>query len=147
MSMMGKMDFGKALSRSGLKNTKNRVAILEILEQSDQPIAAEQVFFELKKRENSANLSTVYRNLEVLSGKDLAVKLTIPGDSRTLFEYNHEEHKHHLVCLGCNRILAINRCPLGDYEQSLAKETNYFISGHKLDIYGYCPNCRKNGEK
>lgn len=143
MVVTKKMDFGNDLARNGLKTTKRRTEILDILAASDQPLAAEQIFLELNKRNISVNLSTVYRVLDVLSDKNLAVKLNIPGDSRTLFEYNRKVHKHYLICLGCNRILAITRCPLGDYEEFLAKETNYFISGHKLDIYGYCPECRE----
>lgn len=131
------------LARCGLKNTKHRTAILDILEQSDQPLTAEQVFIELKKRGVPANLSTVYRALEALSEKNLTVKLSIAGDGRTFFEYNRMVHKHYLVCLGCKKILAIKGCPLEEYEKVLEKETNYSIAGHKLDIYGYCPDCLK----
>ncbi|MGE4354192.1 MAG: Fur family transcriptional regulator [Oscillospiraceae bacterium] len=143
MVITKKKDFSNDLARNGLKTTKHRTEILAILAASDQPLAAEQVFLELKKREISVNLSTVYRVLEVLSDKNLVLKITIPGETRTLFEYNRMVHKHYLICLGCNKILAINSCPLGDYEKSLAKETHYFIAGHKLDIYGYCPECRE----
>ncbi len=82
-----------------------------------------------------------------MSEKNLAVKLNIAGDGRTLFEFNRMVHKHYLVCLGCKRIVAINGCPLEDYEKTLAKETNYSIEGHKLDIYGYCPECREKGQR
>ncbi len=136
-------EFGDDLKRSGLKNTKQRTAILEILEQNDQPMAAEQVFLELKNKDMPVNLSTVYRNLETLTDRNLATKLNITGENRMLFEYNQKVHRHHLVCLGCKRILTINCCPLNDYEKSLAKETNYSIAGHKLDVYGYCPECRQ----
>jgi len=51
-------------------------------------------------------------------------------------------HRHYLICLGCKKIMPIDHCPLGDYEKSLAKKTNYLISGHRLDIYGYCPECK-----
>jgi Fur family ferric uptake transcriptional regulator len=47
--------------------------------------------------------------------------------------------------LGCKKILSIEHCPLKGYEEILKKETDYAISGHKLDIYGYCPDCQKNG--
>ena len=143
MVITKKIALSNDLARSGLKATKHRTEILDILEMSDQPLSAEQVFLELKKRKIPVNLSTVYRVLEAFSDKNLAVKLNIPGDSRTLYEYKRMVHKHYLICLGCNKILAINRCPLGNYEESLAKETNYTISGHKLDIYGYCPECRE----
>jgi Fur family ferric uptake transcriptional regulator len=136
-------DFSDDLARNGLKTTKHRTEILDILEGSDQPLAAEQIFLELKKRNISVNLSTVYRVLEVLADNNLTEKLTIPGDSRTLFEYNRMVHKHYLICLGCKKIIPIEHCPLKDFEKTLAKETNFTISGHKLDIYGYCPECKE----
>lgn len=139
---MNKTDFNIELKKNGLKNTKHRSAILNILDMSCQPIAAEQIFHETMKMNLSINLSTVYRTLEILSDKNLVTKLIIDGDNRTLFEINHMLHKHHLICLGCKKILAVEHCPLEDYEIILAKETNYTIAGHKLDIYGYCPECR-----
>lgn len=143
MVITEKTDFGNDLTQSGLKATKHRTEIMDVLQKSDKPLSADQVFFELKKREIRVNLSTVYRVLEALADKNLAVKLNIPGDSRTLYEFKRIGHKHYLICLGCNKMIPINRCPLGNYEESLAKETNFTISGHKLDIYGYCPECRE----
>jgi Fur family ferric uptake transcriptional regulator len=137
------MVFEDELRRCGLKSTRQRVAILDILSRSAEPVSAEQVFMRLKQEEVPANLSTVYRTLEVMADKDLAAKLNITGDNRTLFEYNRMIHRHYLVCLGCRRIKAIHSCPLEDYEESLAKETNYSITGHKLNVYGYCPECAK----
>lgn len=140
--MMNKTDLGNDLKRNGLKNTKHRTVILNILEKSSQPIATEQIFHEMMGMNISINLSTVYRNLEIIFEKNLVIKLSIDSDNRTLFEFNHLLHRHHLICLGCKKILAIYHCPLENYEEILAKETNYTIAGHKLDIYGYCPNCQ-----
>jgi Fur family ferric uptake transcriptional regulator len=136
-------EYGYDFSQNGLKSTKRRAEILKILEDSDQPLSAEQVFLDLKKKNIEVSLSTVYRALEAISKKNLALKLNIPGDQKTLFEYNRRVHKHYLICLGCNKIRSINSCPLGDYEESLADELHYSILGHQLDIYGYCPECRE----
>lgn len=139
---MNESDFADNLKINGLKSTKHRIAILDILKKSSQPIAAEQLFEEMRKRDISINLSTVYRTLDTLCDKNLLTKLNIDGENKTLFEFNRMLHIHHLVCLGCKKIIAIERCPLEGYEKALAKETNYAIAGHKLDIYGYCPECR-----
>ncbi len=136
-------DFINDLKRSGLKNTKHRTSILEILEQNNQPIAAEEVFIALQKKGLSTNLSTVYRTLESLNDKSLVNKLNISGDNRTLYELNHMVHRHYLVCLECKKILAIDDCPLENYEKTIEEKTNFKIEGHKLDIYGYCPECQK----
>lgn len=132
-----------AVKLSGLKNTKCRTAILKVLEQSNQPIPAEQIFLELKEKNVTANLSTVYRTLDILAEKNLATKLNITGDNRALYEINRMEHRHYLVCLGCKKITSIDSCPVEEYEKRLAKETDYLISGHRLDIFGYCPECRE----
>ena len=140
-----KNNFAKDLKQSGLKNTKHRTAILGILEESTRPMAAEDVYFALKEKGISINLSTVYRVLETLASKDLVSKQSIVGDSRALFEINRMVHKHYLVCVGCKKIQCIENCPLEAYEKTLEKETKYTIAGHKLDIYGYCPECKEKG--
>lgn len=138
------MDIVDDLKRSGLKNTKCRAAILDILEQSDQPVAADRLFHELNEKNIMLSFSTVYRTLEALTDKKLVKKLTIAGEDKALFEYNRKGHRHYLICLGCKKILSIEHCPLTGYEEILKKETDYAISGHKLDIYGYCPDCQKH---
>lgn len=132
------------IGRSGLKRTKHRTVILEILEKSDQPMTAEQIFLKMGQEGIAVSLSTVYRAVESLAQKKLVTALEISGSNKTLFEYNRKFHCHYLVCLGCRKIRAIAHCPLKDYEEDLAAETDYLISGHKLVIYGYCPDCRKN---
>ncbi|MCE5202440.1 MAG: transcriptional repressor [Synergistaceae bacterium] len=141
--MANGMEHDNELKQSGLKNTKQRTAVLDFLEHHDGPISAEQVFVELKQRDLSVNLSTVYRILETLANKGIITKLYIVGDTKALFEYKRIMHRHYLVCLGCRKIIAIDNCPLEAYEKSLEKSTNYSIAGHRLDIYGYCPECRK----
>ncbi|NLV49391.1 MAG: transcriptional repressor [Clostridiales bacterium] len=138
------MDIVDDLKRNGLKNTKCRAAILGILEQSDQPVAADRLFHELNEKNIMLSFSTVYRTLEALTDKKLVKKLTIAGEDKALFEYNRKGHRHYLICLGCKKILSIEHCPLKGYEEILKKETDYAISGHKLDIYGYCPDCQKH---
>ena len=142
---MQNRNYNEELKKSGLKNTKQRAAILEILKKSDRPITAEQVYIELKAENIPANLSTIYRNFSFLCEKELVNKLAITGENSTFYEINQLLHRHYLVCLGCKKVLAIDDCPLERYEALLAEETNFVITGHKLDIYGYCAECQKKG--
>ena len=66
-------DNEELFTSQGLKNTKSRNLIYNILEQSDVPVTAEQVFLKLKGSGFSINLSTVYRILEVFVSKDIAL--------------------------------------------------------------------------
>jgi Fur family ferric uptake transcriptional regulator len=74
---MKETDYGQFLRQSGLKNTRKRAAILAILEDSAQPISAERVYCRLKEMDMEADLSTVYRNLEAMTAKDIVTKINI----------------------------------------------------------------------
>ncbi len=130
------------LKKSGLKNTKHRTAVIEILAQSSQPISAEEIYFMLKESKVDINLSTIYRTLEVFAANDIVTKLNLTGSSKALYEYNMMTHRHYLICIKCKKIVTIEHCPLQDYEALLEKHTDFSIVGHKLDIYGYCPECK-----
>jgi len=116
---------------------------LETLYEENQPLSAEDIYIKLKEKTVDINLSTVYRNLEVLVNNGLATKLTFPGDSKALYEYNRLGHRHYIVCIECKKILAIEHCPLQEYETSLEKETGFKINAHKLVMFGCCPECKK----
>lgn len=137
-------EYEEKLKKSGLKLTKSRKAILDILIKSDQPMAAEQIFLILKEEKIDTNLSTVYRTLYSLENIEMVTKISIMDDDRKLFEYNMMDHRHYLICIGCKKIITIKNCPLGSYEKELESKTNFAILGHKLYLYGYCSECCGN---
>ncbi|PYG89048.1 Fur family ferric uptake transcriptional regulator [Ruminiclostridium sufflavum DSM 19573] len=136
--------YSEILKREGLKNTKHRNAILKVIENSDQPIDAEQIFFELKKKDIAINLSSVYRILESLVSKNLLIKSNISGANKALYELNCLKHTHYLICSRCKKMFSVEGCPLEEYEKKLAAETEFEITGHKLEIYGLCKDCKQN---
>ena len=129
---------------SGLKKTKSRKAILDILTKSSQPISAEQIFTMLKDDHIVIDISTVYRTLEAFVNIELVKKINLMDDDRMLFEYNNLDHHHYLICIGCRKIITIQSCPLGAYEEELQSKTDFSILGHKLYLYGYCSECQNN---
>lgn len=133
------------LKRAGLKNTKRRTAILEMLEKQTQPVTAEQIFFNLNHVEIPTSLSTVYRELDSLMENNLVVKIKLNESNKALYEYNRMIHKHYLVCLGCKKMISLDACPLKAYEKKLEEQTHFTITDHKLNIYGYCPECQAKG--
>lgn len=142
MQLGEEAEYEEKFKKSGLKSTKSRKAILDLLVNVNQPMAAEQIFLKLKNDNINVNLSTVYRTLESLENIDLVTKISIMGDDRMLFEYNKLGHRHYLVCVGCKKIITIQNCPLGSYEEELESETDFAILGHKLYLYGYCSECQ-----
>ena len=95
------------LTRTGCKNTKSRQAIVEVLENTEIPMSAEDIFLKIKEIGTSVNLSTVYRNLELMESKNLVEK-SITGGGKAKYEISINGHRHHLICTNCHHSVAID---------------------------------------
>lgn len=126
---------------AGLRHTKQRHDLMNLLKASDVPLSAQDIFSRLVGGGSKLNLSTVYRTLDTLESCKIIRKIVIESENMALYEYNETGHKHYLICLGCKKIRSIEACPLESYETTLSKETDFVIEGHSLNIYGYCPEC------
>lgn len=130
------------LAKEGVKSTKHRKAILELLENSDTPITADEIFLALKENNTSIWLSTVYRTLDMLTEKEVVLKSTLMGEDKARYEIKHDEHKHRFVCVGCHKMIPLLECPLKEFEQKLKTNMDFDVTGHNLEIYGYCHDCK-----
>ncbi|AEV69162.1 Fur family transcriptional regulator [Acetivibrio clariflavus] len=130
------------LSQIGCKNTKSRKIIIEVLTKTEVPLSAEEIFLNVKESGSSTNLSTVYRTLDLLESKGMLDKY-IMSDGRARYKLALEGHKHHITCINCYKSIPINTCPIESLEKDLVNTTDFNITGHKLEVYGLCPKCRK----
>lgn len=137
------MGYREMLAGKGLKNTKARALVLEILDHASNPITVDEIFLTAKKNEPSINLSTVYRTVDTLVKNAFLINATLMEDSRSRYEYNRMEHKHHLVCVSCNRMIPVKGCPIDEYARILCSREGFEPAGHRLEIYGICSSCKK----
>lgn len=140
-----KNKFTNLLKLKGLKVTKHRKSVLDVIENSSQPITAEDIYMILKQQDVSINLSSVYRILDTLVLSSIVNKFSFNDNNKTLYELNSQDHKHHLICCNCKRVFPISGCPLAKYEEQLELTMDFEITNHKLEIYGYCKECKKKG--
>ncbi|HOK62621.1 MAG TPA: Fur family transcriptional regulator [Soehngenia sp.] len=131
------------LNSKGIKATKQRIYLYELLTNQDKPITAEDIYFIAKNEMDSFNLSTVYRILDIFVKKNLIIKSKLDIDEKFYFEIIREKHRHYLLCIYCNQIIPLSDCPIEKYEKKIAKETGYSIVDHNLEIKGICPDCKK----
>ena len=103
-----KTNFCSILKAKGLKVTKHRNSVLEVIEAENQPITAEDIYIELKNKGISINLSSVYRILDTLVENSLINKYVIGENNKTSYEINSLKHKHHLICTRCNRVFPLD---------------------------------------
>lgn len=113
------------------------------LEHSPFPVTAEELVAAVSRRVPGIALSTVYRNLERLCDAGEVCRLVFE-DGIARYETPGAVHGHYLICTECSRKVRIEECPLSGLSQKLEQETGFIVRGHNLQIYGLCPECRKN---
>lgn len=128
------------LKDKNLKVTKNRKIILEALQKEENPISAEELFEKLKK-ENEMDLSTIYRNLNILEEKSVLLKTT-NLDGLNYYQINNSKHKHFITCNNCHKKFVIDDCPVHELEEKIERQTGFIINGHNFEFTGLCPDCQ-----
>jgi len=90
MSKQGFEEAKRRLARKGYRLTRQRLAILEVMQGSDAHPDAEWVYREVKKVLPQVSLGTVYRSLEVL--REAGLIASLEAGPRRRYDANLSEH-------------------------------------------------------
>jgi Fur family ferric uptake transcriptional regulator len=130
------------LRRKSRRVTGPRQAILEILRRHPHPMSSKEIFGALPKGEG--DLATVYRSLHLLEGMEMVKRFDL-GDGVARFELlgaGDDGHHHHLVCTRCAKVVEIEECFTGEFEEKIAARNGFKSITHKLEFFGVCPGCQ-----
>lgn len=130
------------LDNSGIRITKQRALILDILRQGHMD--ADEVYLLARKKSSRLSLSTVYRTLQKLKELDLIDELH--------FDENHHHYElkkpighHHLVCLLCGKIVEFECLLSAKMKEDVAQQKNFEVTSTEVYMTGYCSQCRRIG--
>ena len=129
---------------AGVKWTKQRKCVYEILSSAEEPVSAARIYQMILQQEGQVSyaVSTVYRILSVFEEKGIVLKDSRSQDGNSVYELNRGQHTHYAVCLECHRRIPLKNCPFAHVH--LEADTGEFtVTGHKLELYGYCRDCEK----
>lgn len=129
------------LKQHGYRLTSPRSAVVEAVLRHDRPFTAEQLVAELADSEDAPGRATVYRTLEVLASMDVLTRIVSPSGQPSYLS-GAPGHRHHLLCQVCGTTVTITACPIPELLTSLARETNFVINDHTLEVFGVCPRCQ-----
>ena len=142
---MGKQTLGikyRALSSAGLRMTSQRALILNIISQEHGHLDADEVYRLARERQPNLSLSTVYRNLQTLKKLGLVQELHF-DESHHHYEAKPSVEHHHLVCLGCGKIVEFG-CQLSKkMREEIARKKGFEVTGVEVHMTGYCSECRQ----
>lgn len=128
-----------------IKWTKQRKEVYHILLAAKEPMSATQIYGRLlqDKTETVHAISTVYRILSTFEEQGFVEAGTFPGDGTTRYEWKRDGHRHYAVCLKCHKRVALHACPF-EHLSLEADAEDFVVTGHKLELYGYCKDCEEN---
>ncbi|KTD23320.1 ferric iron uptake transcriptional regulator [Legionella londiniensis] len=136
------MDESQQLKDAGLKITMPRLKVLQILEQStDHHLSAEDVYKKLLDMGEDVGLATVYRVLAQFEAAGLINRHNFEG-GYSVYELSQGEHHDHLVCIQCGRVEEFYDELIEQRQKIIAKEAQFKMTDHALNIYGLCPDCQ-----
>ena len=111
--------------------------ILDLINQSQEHMTAEQLYLELKKREPRVVQATVYNNLNALYQKGMIRRLSVEG---TPDRYDKVQRHDHLVCKNCG---ALSDICFDEITWDLERQLGESILSYDLKVFYLCPKCRE----
>lgn len=132
----------KYISKHNLKITKQRRAVLESFLAIDEHISAEDLYKIVSAKEPKIGLATVYRTLALLTQSGLAEELDF-GEGQKRYEHKYEHSHHdHMICTKCGKILEFQNPLIEKLQEDVAREHQFKMTSHKLDLFGLCSDCQ-----
>lgn len=135
------MGCDKILKERGYRLTPQRLMVLEAVHNAEHHISAEEICSQVKARYPYANISTVYRTLELLKELGLVTETDL-GEGRVRYHPAEKGRHHHLVCQTCGRIMDLDESFLLPLKEALLRDYEFKASLSHLAISGQCSHCR-----
>ena len=138
----------------GLKWTKQRKRVYQILKEATEPLCAAQIYARMETWEQEQYaISTIYRILAAFEENKLVEKTTWMGEGTVVYELKSSGHVHYAVCLECHKRIPLEHCPLhmsglhfhgaGEEKHSEDETDGFTVVSHKIELYGYCKECQE----
>ena len=124
------------LQRHGLKQTRQREAILEAFLASSGHITSEQLYEDVRRSHPDVGAATVYRTLRLLCDAGLANSHQF-GDGVTLYEVESRHHDH-LICNDCGAIIEFRNELVESEQDKIAQEHGFELTKHQHILFGNC---------
>ncbi len=134
--------FKSALKERNLKSTSQRDDIARVFFASNRHISVEELYHDVRKVNPRVGYATVYRTVRLLRECNLAAERHFHDGEARFENVAEEQHHDHLICERCGRIVEFSNAEIEELQERVARTLDFVISGHKMELYGICGDCR-----
>ena len=132
-------EWEQKLRRGGYRITPQRQLVLESVERLGHG-TPEEILTEVQRTATGVNLSTVYRNLEVLEEVGLVTHAHIGHGAPTY--HSVDDHVHiHLVCDKCGTVESVDATIADPFLDELRTRTGFVTDVSHVALHGTCSGC------
>ena len=132
----------ESLQEKGYRLTPQRIMVVDALHSVEAHISAEEIFAKLKEKYPYANISTVYRTLDLLKELGLAAEIEV-GDGISRYHVREHSKHHHLICNKCGVTIELPEADLQPLAASLLTNHKFKADVRHLAIFGLCSECQR----
>jgi Fur family ferric uptake transcriptional regulator len=141
---MGSEGIRDSLKQRGVRLTRQRQILLELIDKSGQHLDAERLYQLAKEKDPKLNRVTVYRTLKMLKQGGLVDELDlmhIDGDQHYYETRLKQEHAH-IICLRCGKVEEFFGEPLQKLRSQVESHFGFEVLLARTEIGGYCSHCQ-----
>ena len=131
------------MTGTGVRATRQRAAITELLDSLDEFRSAQELHDELRRRGENIGLTTVYRTLQAMSAARLVDTLRTDTGESVYRVCSGQHHHHHLVCRNCGATVEVAGREVEAWAAEVAVEHGFSDVSHTIEIFGTCAACRR----
>ena len=124
----------------GARSTRQREALVHVLEDVDGFRTAQQLHALLQERGDKVGVATVYRGLQLLVDANL-VDVIHGSEGEASYRRCSARHHHHLVCRSCGRAVEAQAPEVEAWVDAMAARHGFSDVSHDLEIFGTCGGC------
>jgi Fe2+ or Zn2+ uptake regulation protein len=134
-----------AIHAKGLRATRQRQLVLDVLQDSPGHLDAEAIHDQVKILDPRISLATVYRTLALLKRLGLVAEHNL-GEDHGHFEAAPAAPHYHFTCLQCKRVIEFEAPAVMQIVRGLAEKEDLQVTETHLTLSGYCRDCRPDQE-
>src|SRR5580704_6488605 len=133
-----------SLERRGVRLTRQRRLLLELIDHSGLHLDAESLYQMAKEKDAKLNRVTVYRTLKLLKESGLVDELDLAhfqGDQH-FYETRLKQEHAHIICLRCGRVEEFFGEELQQVRAQVQSQFGFEIVFARTEVGGYCSHCQ-----
>jgi len=128
-------DLETDLRAEGVRVTRQRLAIMQVLRQAADHPRAEDILARAKLQDPSVSQATVYRTLAMLEKAGSVLRNEFDG-AGARYELAGSAHHDHLIDLDSGAVMEFHSQKIEKLQAEIAAELGYRIEWHRLELYG-----------